>query len=273
MLKETLKFLGADDILCDVYAFLLESGPLSAGELAKKIHSPRASVYGYLKKLENFGIVAETQKMGKKLFLVEPADKINQIFKRKKEELQIAKKHFADVLPELKLIQAKKYSSPKLQLFEGRDSVKNILKDMLMYYDQEVYSFWPIRTMIKVLSKEFFVYLNKERIRNNLSMKAIWPQAQAVDGKKFGFLGVGEKFKREIRLAPKNIDCEMGYTVYGSKVSFISSSREEFGFIMESSDFAKTLKTQFEFIWSQSKVLRYNSPENEKFIQEMNVLL
>ncbi len=46
------------------------------------------------------------------------------------------------------------YFQPKLQLFEGADQLKNILKDMLLYRDMETQSFWPIKKMIEVTEEE-----------------------------------------------------------------------------------------------------------------------
>ena len=62
-----------------------------------------------------------------------------------------------------------------------------------------------------------------------------------------------ENLKREVRLAPAGIDFSLGYSVYGQTVRFISSSQENFGFLVESSELAEMMKSQFGVIWDQSK--------------------
>jgi hypothetical protein len=44
----------------------------------------------------------------------------------------------------------------------------------------------------------------------------------------------------------------MGYTIYGDKVSFVSSNKEVFGFIVQSAEFAALMKMQFDVLWSQA---------------------
>ena len=63
----------------------------------------------------------------------------------------------------------------------------------------------------------------------------------------------GEKNKRTIKIAPTNIYFELGYAIYQNTVRFISSSKENYGFIMESSELANTMKTQFDITWKLSK--------------------
>src|SRR6266480_95329 len=68
----------------------------------------------------------------------------------------------------------------KLQLFEGQDGLKNILKDILLYSNMQTEAFWPQKKMVDILSPDFLRYHNKERIKNNLYIRPIWPQDQMV---------------------------------------------------------------------------------------------
>jgi HTH-type transcriptional regulator, sugar sensing transcriptional regulator len=123
--------------------------------------------------------------------------------------------------------------------------------------------------MIDVLSPEFFRYLNKTRIENNIYVRALWPEKQAVDVSKHPYLGVGKEFLREIRIAPPGIDCTMGYWIYGNKVAFISSRKEAFGFIIESAELVQLLLTQFDMIWGLSRPLKGDSDAAAEFLKEM----
>ncbi len=163
-----------------------------------------------------------------------------------------------------------KILTPKFQLFEGKENVKNVIKDTLLYRNIETESYWPIRTMLDILGVDFFRYFNKERLKKNIYLRAIWPENQKVDIRKHPYLGVGEDFLREIRLAPKNIDFEMGYWIYGNKVSFISSRKESFGFIIESAEFAEMMRSQFYSIWKTSKAVKIDPKYTDKFLKEVN---
>ncbi len=83
-----------------------------------------------------------------------------------------------------------------------------------------------------------------------------------VDIKEHPYLGAGEEFLREIRLAPPAIDFSLGYWIYGNKVAFLSSREESFDFIIESSELCQTLKSQFEMVWRAAKVLELEKNTN-----------
>ena len=159
--------------------------------------------------------------------------------------------------------------SPKFQLFEGKDGIQSAYKDAYLYSNIETETYWPMQTMVDILSPSFLRYFNKERIRRNIYVRAIWPQNQLVSIKKHPYLAAGKDFLRETRIAPKEIDFEMGYWIYGDKVMFISSRKESFAFIIESAEFAAMTKSQFENVWKVSKPLLADRKDTDPFLKEM----
>ena len=140
---------------------------------------------------------------------------------------------------------------------------------MLLYRDIETQAFWPQKKMVEILGGAFLRYHNKERIKNRLFVRAIWPQQQKVEIKNHPYFGSGGKFLREIRIAPPGIDFHMGYWIYGNKIVFISSTRENFGFIIQSQEMAQMLKTQFEILWQISRPLVTKKQDTESFLNEL----
>ena len=265
MIDYTLFQLGLKDDEVKAFLYLLENGAQTAGNLAKRTGISRPSLYVFLKNLENLGLVVESQKNGVKVFGTATREKINSIFERRIDELQKGK---GDVEKAFLELQAGKIStSPKLQFFEGKDGLQHILTDMLLYKNIETKAYWPIKSMLDILSENFFESLNKERIQRKIYTKAIWPDNQTVDIKKHPYLGSGIGFLREIRIAPKDINFSMGYWVYGRKTAFISSKKEAFGFIIESRELAETLSSQFDVIWKFSKPLLL-SKSSEREVEE-----
>lgn len=269
MLNSILSALNLDDDEVRTYVLLLETGPITVGELAKKLGLPRSSLYGFLRRLRDQGLVTESIRYSVKTFSAESPEKINSLFTQKIEDLEQKQNLYKKVLPELRKHKPSKLIMPRLQMFEGEEGLKNVLRDMLLYYDMETQAFWPIQHMLDILSPDFFRYLNKERIKNNLYTRAVWPKDQVVDIKKHPYLGSGEDFKREIRIAPDTVDISMGYWIYGHKIAFISSRKESFGFIIESAELVQTLKAQFELLWQQSTKLQTDPKDSSEFIKEL----
>lgn len=267
MIDRTLEKLGLKDEEIKTFLYLLENGEQTAGNLAKKTGLSRPSLYGFLKKLQSNGIVIESQKNGVKTFLTCTEKQLENILDEKIKELEKGKTEINNLFLELQ--KGNIITSPKFQFFEGKDGIRYVLRDMLLYRNIETKVYWPIKATIELLGEEFFKKLNKERIKNNIYNRAIWPQGQAVDIKKHPYLGVGDKFCREIRLAPKEVEFSMGYWIYGNKVAFVSSKKESFGFIIESKEFVEMLSSQFEMIWKVSHEIKVSDKYTEDFIKEI----
>lgn len=269
MLDQLFEALDLDNSETKAYLTLLESGSMPGALIAKRLGIPRSSGYALMSNLINKGLVVQSIKSSKKHFAAESLDKIDLLFEQKSE--LINKKHglFKELLPSLKIKQPSKYLSPKFQVFEGKEGLQSLIKDVFLYYHTETYSFWPIEKMVQVLSPDFFRYMNKQRIKNDLSIKAIWPKDQIPDIKKHPYLGGGEKFKREIRIAPAGANFSMGHWIYGNKVAFISSEKENTGFIIESTELAEMQLAQFKIIWNVSKPFHTNSKDSEEFLKEL----
>ena len=256
MIETLLERLGFEVLEIRTYLSLLELGPETAGVLAKRTGAVRVTQYLLLRRLVEKGLVTQSVRGGIKLFSAEPPDKVNQLYLEKIEALQQDQQTYLKLLPQLHATQREKLLAPKFQIFEGADGVRHVLKDMLLYRDIETQAYWPIKKMLEVLSADFFRGHNTERIKRNLSTRAIWPKDQSVDLKTHPYLGVGEKFKREIRIAPPEINFTMGYWIYGNKVAFLSSRKEHYGYIIESAELSEMLLSQFNLIWKRSTSLK-----------------
>ncbi len=266
-MEKILSKLGLKNQEIKVFLFLLENGEQTAGNLAKKTGLSRPSLYGFVRKLQKLGIVTESQKNGVKTFIANSKDMLVSILEERINELEKGKDDIIKTFDHIKLGGVT--TSPKFQLFEGKEGLRNILKDVLLYRDIQTMSYWPIKSIIENISEEYFKNLNIERVRQRIYVRAIWPETQVVDIKKLTFMGGGDKFFREIRIAPPEIAFSMGYWIYGNKVAFISSKKESFGFIVESNEFVEMLSSQFELVWKSSKRLVGQEKDGESFLKEI----
>lgn len=269
MLDKILSSLDLDTSEQKVYLFLLGKGPSIASTIAKRSGIRRTSLYGILKRLSEHQLVSEISIDGVKLFSAQRPEQVELLLRKKIEQLNHNSKLFQEILPALKSKHKKIVSKPKIEMFEGKIGLQSVLKDMILHYDLSTFALWPVRTMLESLSSEFHRYLNKERIKNNLYTRAIWPNSQIIDFKKHPYLGVGEEFKREIRIAPKSIEFDMGYWSYANKVAFVSSQKECFGFLVESEDLVNTLKMQFDILWQISTPINVNRADTQNFLDEV----
>ena len=265
MINDELAKIGLKSDETKAFIFLLENPNQPVGIIAKKTGISRPSLYGFLKNLQEKSLITQSIKDGVKIFSPVSLEAIDMVLDHKIKEIENTKLVLKQAFLDIKKGNIPK-PSPKLQLFEGTKEVRFSPKDILLYSNIEIKSYWPIKLMVETLGEEFFIEFNKERIKKNIYVRAIWPERHVVDIKTHPYLGVGTEFKREIRLAPKEIDFSMGYWIYADKVLFVSSTADNFSFILECKDFAEMLSSQFEVIWEKSKTISVSSPETKKFI-------
>jgi sugar-specific transcriptional regulator TrmB len=137
----------------------------------------------------------------------------------------------------------------RIKFFEGTEGVTSLLKEMLWDAEDEILSFWPYHEMLQVLSSADLELFNRRRIKQNIALKVIWSGSN-IPKKHFWS---GADYKVERKVAPKGCVAPMGYSVYGDKVSFISSAKEQYGFIVHSMEFSTLMRMQFSTLWASSK--------------------
>ncbi len=252
-----------------LYLCLLENGAKTASALAQQVAVPRATLYGHLDRLKKAGFVTEFSRGSVKEFSAEPPDKLNLLYKQKIDRMREAQKQFETAMPELQALSGTKNLRPRLQYFEGLHGLQHMMSDILLHRDVMVYSFWPAQSMVDLMTTDYLTYFNIERIKRNISLRAIWPPARNIDIKRYPFMGSGKEFLREARLAPTAIDSRLSYMIYEDKVMFTSSRRESFGFILQSKDMADMLIDQFMMIWSLSTPVTHSAKDGKRFRDEL----
>lgn len=253
-IKKLLELFGLRAIEVRVYEELFAGGMQTASVLAKRIGISRTSVYDLLERLIEVGLVAETIRNRTKEFMIQPPEKIQILIEEKEKGLVEAK----GIIQDLEQVYGQKRFSikPRLQLFEGRAELQQMMKDILLYRDITVRAYWPVKKMLALLSPEFMATFHKERVARNIALHVIWPKTQLPALKDNPFLDSSSELKREVRVAPDGIDFSLGYSIYKNTVRFISSSNENFGFLVESTELAEMMQTQFDVLWNISKKLK-----------------
>ena len=265
MLESTLQSLGftADEVR--LYLHLWQNGASIAGRMAQRCGVTRSSLYGMLDRLIAKGVVRCEETGRVRRFHAVSPHVFQDMFAVRQHELTEAQAHFHQMLPQVLQTAKTKGTEPRLTLYRGKNELQNVISDMLLDKNIETYSFWPIQLMVEALGDDYFRQHNIARIKRGISVKAIWPQKYAIDPAKHPWLGAGQSFLREIRLAPPDINPTMGYWIYGSQVAVLSSPQECFGFVLESNEFARLMQMQHNVLWEQSQRFDCNDPSVAAF--------
>ncbi len=265
MFKKLFEELGLSEQAHRVYLWLLENGASSARTLAQNLSIPRPSVYDTLNALIQKGLVLEREEENKKFFQIDDVKNLPRILSERMDALKSEQKELEILLPQL----AKRASSiePRIKFYSGVEGVRQVLNDMLWHKNIETLAFWPISEMVDLLGKEYFEKLNRRRIPQKLSIRAVWPEDKRVSFKEHPYTGIGKDHMRDLRVAPKGTTADMGYWIYADKVAFVSSRKESFGFVIHSRDFAEMMKSQFEVLWKASKPMEPEPEHTNAFLK------
>jgi len=265
MLQKLFLELGLPEVTYRIFQRLLEGGAASARQIAEGLNVPRPTVYDNLNLLIQKGLVTERSEDNKKIFQVDDLKNITQLLETKIKELNSQKSELDELLPEL--AQNLESVEPKIKFYSGVEGIKLVLRDLLWHENIATITMWPISDTVPLLGKEYMADLNRRRIKQNISIRGMWPRDKAANLVEYPFLGVGEGFLRETRLTPPSMTWSMSYWQYADKVAFISSKKEMFGFVIHSREFADLIKAQFEEIWKVSEPVEPQPELTDEFLK------
>lgn len=231
-----------------VYFSLLEEGEASARTLANRTVIARTSIYDHIKNLKDIDLVYEKDIAGKTFYSVQDPRRLENLLKEKIELLSEQKEMLTKELP--RLISKSNSTQPKIRFFESSDGIQQMLKDILWHDNITLEIVWAYEHMLEVLGEDFMTWFNTRRVRNKISIKALWPNRSA-DNKKHIFNKSDDLVNR--RYLSKKMSPAMSYIIYENKTIFLSSAKEAFGFIVDSKEHADLMRMQFATMWEISQ--------------------
>ncbi|MFZ2193283.1 MAG: helix-turn-helix domain-containing protein [Candidatus Moraniibacteriota bacterium] len=232
----------------EIYIALLENGKATARVLSHRTGITRTSIYDQIKILRTKGLIVERSIEGTTIFEIGDARQLSILLNEQAEKLQeqqnFLKKNITNLINKSQSLQ------PKIRFFEGQDGVKQLFKDILWHDNITLYLYWPYEQMLEYLGEDFLLWFSSRRKAHNIPIKTIWGNKNEKI-KKHIFTDDDKDVERRY-LIQKDIS-SMGYIIYDKKVAFISSSKESFGFIVESIEFTNLQKMQFDILWNTAK--------------------
>lgn len=231
------QLLGLSNDEAAVYLAALELGESSIIEIARKSVVKRPTIYNFLEKMKERGLLTETRRKKRNVFsAVSPRIVLGMAEARLKK--------LTAQLPELEAIENKSRTKPRVTFYEGVEGIKEVYADSLRYRNINIDGFSDFEASTKVLGDEYFRdYYIPERIKRGIVHRCILKDTPAGRRYRSG----DNKHLRESRLMTgKGVSTEIH--VHGNKVWLKSfRARIPFGVIIEDQDLADSL----EYIWKE----------------------
>jgi len=140
-------------------------------------------------------------------------------------------------------------SKPVISFYEGLEGIKTVFEDTLKAHNKLLRGILSMEDLYKVPGKKYMDDYVKRRIAAGYELRVIRskPKEVAPDWP------AGETEHRDLRYPPTNMVFEMTTYIYDNKVGLISTEKENFGMIMESSEYSKNMGHMFEALWQISQ--------------------
>lgn len=235
-----LKKLGLSQKEAQLYLTSLETGPATVAKLAQKSGLKRGTIYEFLGKMLEKGLLEMTISGKRKLYAGVEPKKLQKIIERQKEILE-------NLLPDLSLLTIGSSAKPKINFYEGREGMLSVFYDILdLPEGSEVLGFATYEGIHKLFSKkEIDVYI-KKRAEKKIKQKLIVPTDEFIEERSSD----NKKELRETILIPrKNFLIKSDISIYQNKVAIVSLADEQVGVIIESSQIAETQRAIFNLLW------------------------
>ncbi|MBI5733712.1 MAG: TrmB family transcriptional regulator [Candidatus Kerfeldbacteria bacterium] len=245
--------LGFTEKEAKVYLALLELGPSTASEVARKAGINRTTSYDILEGLTSEGLVNLPGETKIQKFVAENPEKVISFLQQRINQAEQRLNMAQGLLPQLLSVYNTK-EKPKVKFYQGVDQVKEAFEDTLTA-EGELLAYAVGESMYQALPPRYFADYFKRRTLKGITVRVIAPDDE-------GSRAVVKNDTSELRtsiLVPKDqfyFSVEMN--IYSNKALFVSW-QEKFAVIVESEEIANMQRKVFELAWAGAKQFRVNN--------------
>lgn len=245
MYEQELKNLGLSEKEARVYLAVLELGPETVQNIAKKAQTNRPTTYLQIESLKQKGLMSEFLKGKKAFYSAESPGRLLSLLGALEKNLEFRKSEAQRILPMLNELFAGAGERPKVRFFEGIEGVKAMQEDFLAVGDKKIESF----TNLDKLFEMFPGYENeytKHRINHGVKALVIYTRKNGpVDG-----ATAREKLREARYISPGKLPMSADITIFGNKVALITYKAMPVSIIIEDADIAAAMRAIFYLTWS-----------------------
>lgn len=227
------------------YLVLLENGTLTIQDIARKTGINRVTTYAAIDELKSKGLVAESRKGKRKLFVAENPETLKNLLREKEEQIEKEKVSLDNIiLPALKAININQTGKPQIKFFEGADGINRVYDEYILK-EKESINCGSYETATKVVSlkdeEDYIQEVKKRKIFYRMILE------DTPLNRKFGEMAKGIAHTKYLSPETK-ISADI--VVAGSLVALISYDKKS-ATLIEDESIAQAIKMYLDFMWEQ----------------------
>lgn len=259
MIDETLKKIGLSNEETEVYLSLLNSGTVTASQIAKQTSVKRTNVYNICDSLITKGLVTKKALARGMAFTPLSPDHLSPLAMQLEQRIHNAMTSLENILPSLKEQYKLIDERPIITVYEGIEGLKKIYKNILeekddilllrSYYDDKRIDLDAI-VMAQI----------KNQVKTGIHVRTITPLENST---KEVFLkhDTPNLVKRHI-IHSTQFELPSQIIVYKNKVAMISLKKDIVATLIDNKDISDTFRMLFDFMWEKTE------KEHEEIVAE-----
>ena len=241
-LKEFLAEYGLSDKESLVYLSMLELGPASVQDIAKKSGVNRATTYVMIESLKRRGLMSTFDKGKKTMFVAESPERLKRLIEKDMRLIQEKEDRLKEALPSfLALYNSSTEDKPNVRFFEGEEGLRTV-REIYLQTRGEILTITAMDEELEKMSKMD----ESQRMLLNRQLKG-----RVIVTLKPGMkLPIHSKENWQVKYIPYEQYQFMGEMVlFDEKVAIVLPKSKPVVFLFESKETRDMLKAMFEFMW------------------------
>ncbi len=225
-----------------IYDYILHNGDSTALEISRGTHIPRTSVYNALDSLRAQGFISLFRKNGVAYFQLESVSNFLRKTKEKEDAIR-------EIMPEIELLARNPDSKPKIKFYEGKESIRKVLEDILETCKAEkIVDYYSTSDpeFVKYFGAKVLNWYLSEREKIGVRAHVILTERSRNANPEY----LPDNELRDRRYIKGDVTLPAFMYIYGNKVAFFSFKNERYhSIIIESRTIKETVLQLFMFVW------------------------
>ena len=226
-----------------IYLASLKIGLATVLEISKEAGISRTSTYRAINSLIKMGLMKEIVKGKKKFFIAESPQRLVDLIELEKKKIEIKEKEIKRILPNLKELVKLSEKEPKIRIFEGKEGLKEIQKDILLTKNlKSIEEFIPLDEAYKIFPP------HKKDHRHYMAKRIKVPERVIYTSKKGPILKSEDGLIKRKFIPFKKFPFSVEVTIYGNK-TVIVHFKEIKAILLEGKELSDSFRTFFNLAW------------------------
>jgi sugar-specific transcriptional regulator TrmB len=240
--ENKLARIGITGNLFRVYSAAIELGDVPVSEVAARAGLARTTAYDAVARLLEMGMVEVVHRAGKRHVIAHDPSVLL-------EQAEARRQMLTEMMPQLRSMYNRAKGKPHIRFHEGEEALSTVLWDSISTDSKLLRAIFSMNELKRRQGLTAIDAYKAERVARGIRMRVIRSAGRDTDDIWPG----SEAELRDLRFAPDTMDLGMTILIYGSRVAMLSSTREDYGLIIESEEFATLQRTLFDAIWEVSR--------------------